>query len=93
MSRRRKSNTHLPTHMYLKRRSYWYVSIEGVWSNLGRDYVTAMTRYAQINQPAYQSSKINDLLDRYLTEVAPTKSKNYYRSLLASAKKNQTGIR
>lgn len=45
--RPRKKDRHLPSCVYLRRSSYWYVK-SGKWTKLGDDLHTALTEYARI---------------------------------------------
>ena len=69
--RRRKTNRNLPARMYLKHGRYWYVE-KGRWHKLSTDYSEALQQYA--NRTAISSSGMPALIDRFLLEIAPTKT-------------------
>jgi len=71
--------------MYLKAGSYYFVSHGNKWHNLGRDYVSAMSRYAQLTDNSRPLTLMADVFERYRIEVIPTKAprtqKDYIRHL------------
>jgi len=82
MGRSRKTDKHLPKRMYLRSGSYYLVDYFNKWHNLGRVYVKAMAEYGRLTDPDKPCKTIGDLLDRYLLEVAPTKSERTYKNKL-----------
>jgi len=87
MGQKRKHDKHLPQRMYLRSGSYYFVDHKGKWHNLGKVYVKAMAQYAQITDPDKICRTIGDLLDRYLIEIAPTKSERTLKDNMSEAKK------
>lgn len=69
--RPRKHNRNLPARMYLRHGRYYYVA-DGKWKPLSRDYAEALQQYSR------HTSSVGDgmpaLIDRFLIEVASTKS-------------------
>jgi len=87
MGRKRKTDKYLPERMYQRSGSFYFVEYgTNKWVNLGRDYVKAMGEYARLRGPEGPISTMNDLIDRYLQEVAPTKALKTYQSNLKEAK-------
>ncbi len=86
MGRRRKSHKHLPQRVYLRSGSYYFVDYLGKWHNLGRNYATAMAAYGQLASDSSSCQTVGDLIDRYMTEVAPTKAKRTHQDNLRQSK-------
>ena len=59
--------------MYLHHGAYWFRPKDGPATNLGRDLCTAITEYAKLISGTWSGRTMGDVLDRYLTEVTPTK--------------------
>lgn len=57
--------------MYLKHGRYWYVAA-GKWHALSKNYADALTQYAR--HTSSQGDGMPALIDRFLIEVAPSKS-------------------
>ena len=74
MGRKRKTNKHLPTRMYFKGRSYYFVSRDNKWINLGRDYQAAVAQWAQLTDTTGPLRTMSDLFDRYERDIMPTKA-------------------
>lgn len=87
MGRRRKHDTHLPRRFYLRAGTYYFVDIEGQWHNLGRDYAKAIGKYGELTADEPRALQLmEDLIDRYLREVSPSKAEATYKSDVAAAK-------
>jgi len=88
MGRKRKSNSHLPVRMYIdpKSKTYYFVDYNGKYHNLGRVFGQAMAEYGKLADPEGPCRTIGELLDRYLVEVAPTKSDNSYKANIRESK-------
>lgn len=88
MGRKRKHGQHLPRRLYLRACSYYYVDVEGRWINLGRDYGSVLAAYGKLvtERVAPPARTMADVIDRYMTEVAPTKAKSTYRDNLRQSK-------
>ena len=84
--RKRTQGKHLPTRMYEKSGSYYFVDKDNKWINLGKDFGRAIERYNSFNEGNDEIITINDLIDRYLKEVAPTKAPKTYKCNLFEAK-------
>jgi integrase len=74
MGRKRRSRKDLPQRVYFQHGSYYFVSKDAKWNNLGRDYVDAMTAYAKLNSAPVSINNMGALFDRYEREVIPTKA-------------------
>jgi hypothetical protein len=79
MGRRRKSDKHLPQRVYLRRGKYYFVTIEHKWLPLGDDYGLAMANWAKLVAVPKTVTRMNDLFDRYMLEIAPTKAPRTYK--------------
>ncbi len=79
MGRRRKQDKHLPERVYRKHGAYYFVNTENTWIRLGSDYGEAMRGWAELVAQPKSSSAMNDLFDRYMLEVAPSKALATYR--------------
>jgi integrase len=82
----RTKDKHLPKRMYLKSGSYYFVDQNKKWINLGRHYGNAIEKYNEFNVEHAEIYTIDDLITRYIKEVAPTKAESTYKSNLAEAK-------
>lgn len=72
----------LPKRVYFKHGSYFYVDLMRKWHNLGKEYPTAMVKWAElVNRPVVINT-MNQLFDRYMQEIAPLKSEASYRQNL-----------
>lgn len=66
--------------MYLRSGSYYFVEYGTErWINLGRDYVHAMSAYADRTSEDIPCLTMSNLIDRYLREVAPKKAPRTYQ--------------
>ena len=73
MGRRRQRDKHLPQRVYLDHGTYWFRPLGAKPVNLGRDLADAITRYASLIGNAWSGRTIGDVIDRYRTQVLPTK--------------------
>jgi integrase len=73
MGRKRTKDRHLPTRVYLRAGSYYFVDQLGKWHRLGRDFGSAMTAYGRILEDSPLRT-MGDLFDRYQREIMPTKA-------------------
>lgn len=73
MGRRRKRNRHLPQRMMLRRGAYYLLSyVEGKqrWTPLGRDYATALHKYAEAERgEPLPIRNVDELLSAYVTDA------------------------
>lgn len=80
MGRPRKKNKHLPKRMQIRSGGYYFIEPGSEkWIHLGRHYVRAMTKYAELTHTDDPSFTMSDLGDRYLREIAPRKAPRTYR--------------
>lgn len=79
MGRRRKHDKHLPQRVYHKHKGYYFVTLENKWIRLGSAYGEAMRAWAELVAQPQSASTMNDLFDRYMREVAPTKAPVTYK--------------
>lgn len=86
MGRRRSKDGHLPARMYLRSGRYYYVTTMGKWVGLSNLYPEAMRKYADLIDDHMVVITISNLIDRYMSEVAPTKAENTYKVQLRQSK-------
>jgi integrase len=79
---RRKANYDLPPRMYQKHGSYFYVSRDNQWINLGKDLAIAKRKWAELSGLA-PTGGMTSLMDRYMQEIAPKKSPRTYKDNLS----------
>jgi integrase len=73
----------LPSRVYFKHGSYFYVDRNRKWHNLGKTVHAMYIALAKILEDPYADcSTMGDVFDRYMTEIAPTKSMASYRNNL-----------
>lgn len=82
MGRRRTQNLHLPQRMYCKHGSYFYVTLDNRWINLGRDFNVAKIEWAKLDGSSPPPKGMAALIERYMAEVAPLKAPRTYRDNL-----------
>lgn len=73
MGRKRKHRKDLPPRVYFRHGAYYFVSMSGEWIWLSRDYHVAIKQYANVVQ-APGTGKLASIMDRYIKEIAVTKS-------------------
>lgn len=72
--RPRKKDRHLPACMYQRGPSFYYVQ-GGKWTNLGKDYPSALLQYAKITDTA-ENKGMPGLIDRVIDHIRPRREKN-----------------
>jgi integrase len=75
---RRKADYDLPPRMYLKHGSYYYVTRDNQWINLGKDVSIAKRKWAELSGLA-PTGGMSAMMDRYMQEIAPKKSPRTYK--------------
>ncbi len=86
MGRRRKHRKDLPERVYFKHGSYFFVRRDGGWTNLGKDYVRAMTRYASINDVGALNT-MGAVMDAFIAQELPKKAERTKREYLQQIKR------
>ena len=86
MGRRRTKDQGLPKRVYLRSGTYWYVDYLGKWHKLGRSFREAMIVWSTIAHEDSPVRTMNDLIDRYMKEVAPKKAEATYQDNQKQAK-------
>jgi integrase len=86
MGKKRRTNKHLPQRVYLKCGAYYYVDLSNKWHLLSRSLPEALAIYAAKFAMPKRIITMNDLIDRYLCEIAPQKAKRTYRAELQYSK-------
>lgn len=85
--RKRKHNKHLPKSMYERSGTFYFVDSDGKWINLGREYPRAIEKYNRLNEDDHpELHTINDLIDRYLAEISPTKAPTTHQTNIKQSK-------
>lgn len=94
MGRRRKTNFNLPPRMYLKHGAYYYVSRGNKWIRLSGDKALAFAKWAEIEGEIPRETgslkpirgSVQELIEKYMIEIAPQKAKATYQGNLMEAK-------
>ncbi len=82
MGRRRKSRHDLPERVYHKHGAFYFVDRANTWHRLGKDFSTAMVRYAELLARPVNITTLGQIFDRYQREVIPTKAPKTQRDNL-----------
>jgi len=80
MGRRRQHRRDLPQRVYFDHGSYFFVPKQGSKVNLGRNFARAMAQWAEIVARPQRMATLGEIMDRYMSEVAPLKAASTYRS-------------
>lgn len=75
-----------PTRFYRKHGAFYFVDAQNKWHHLGREYMQALAKYAELNIAPPATGTMGDLIDRYEREVLPTKAPETQRGNRASLK-------
>jgi integrase len=86
MGRKRKIRKELPERVYFKHNAYYFYPTGGKWTRLSKDFPTAMTKWAEIVGEQKNANKMGDIMDRYMSEVAPTMAEKTYKNNLGEIK-------
>ncbi len=79
MPKKRTNDTHLPERVYRKHNAFYYVDKDNKWHRLGKTLPDAMAAWALIvDISSSECTSMEALFNRYMTEVAPLKSKTSY---------------
>jgi integrase len=73
MGRKRLHDKHLPLRVYLDHGTYWFRPKNAKPVNLGRDLAEMFAKYGAIVGAQWNGRTVGDVIDRYRTEVLPTK--------------------
>jgi integrase len=79
MGRRRKTRLDLPQRVYFNHGAYYYAPPVGGHIHLGRDFGLAMAKWAEIVARPARMATLGEVMDRYMLEVAPSKSPRTYQ--------------
>ena len=80
MSRKkRNAKGDLPSRVYIKCGSYYYVTTNNKWIFLAKTLPQAMVKWASIVDKPNQVDTMEELFDRYMLEVAPNKAPKSYK--------------
>lgn len=91
MPRKRKSNKHLPERVYFKNGAFRFLPKNPpkgsrTWITLGKTTSEMWRAYAELQISNEQINTVNQLIDRYLLEIAPQKSAASYKDNLYQSK-------
>lgn len=86
MGKKRETNKHLPRRVYFKNGAYYHVDKKNKWHYLAKPYYEAMAIWAKKFAAPGKISTMSDLMNRYMVEVAPLKSKASYEANLFQIK-------
>jgi len=74
MGRNRKQRKDLPSRVYFKHGSYYFVDTKNKWHPLGKNFQEAIVKYAEINAKPSPLRTIGQIIDRYIKDIIPTKA-------------------
>lgn len=80
MGRKRKTDKHLPSRVYFKHGAYFYIDSKNKWHKLDNNFQRAMAKWSANFAEQKPIIKMADLIDRYMSEIAPLKSKKSYQN-------------
>jgi integrase len=86
MGRKRKVRKELPDRIYHKHNAYYFYPLGGKWTRLDSDFTKAMMKWAEIVGEQKTANKMGEVMDRYMSEVAPTMAKKTYKDNLQQIK-------
>lgn len=91
MPKKRKTTQYLPPRVYFVHGSYRFrpknpKKGEKTWITLGKNYAEMWQAYAKLHTEPSKIYTINQLIDKYLLEIAPSKSKSSYKGNLNQSK-------
>lgn len=93
MGKPRKSNKYLPRRMYLKSGRYYLVTVDNKWISLSKNYSEAMAEYGKLTDHSSKVCRtVSELIDRYIAEISPTRSKNTHMGNMQCAKFLKAGL-
>jgi hypothetical protein len=72
MGKRRRTNKHLPTRVYLKYGTYYYVTRDNKWLRLGKTEPEMLRALGTLRDS--RPVTFGDVLDRYISEIMPRKN-------------------
>lgn len=77
----KKKNKGLPSRVYFKHGSYYYVDRKYKWHRLGKTrHEMYLSLAVLLEDPYADCATMGDIFDRYMTEIAPAKSSASYRN-------------
>lgn len=93
MGRRRTNNLDLPPHMHLKHGAYYFVGKDKKWIYLSTEKPIALSKWAQLEgeipvangQEKPAKGSMDELISRYMIEIAPNKAESTYKGNLLEA--------
>lgn len=86
MGRKRTTNKHLPSRVYWKNGAYRLLTKTGRWIKLGANLSEMYQALSKIHSEPNNILTCAQLFDRYMQEIAPTKSKSSFKANLAQKK-------
>ena len=86
MGKHRRKNKHLPARVYEKHNAFYYVTRQNKWIRLGSTFPEAMANWANLVDKVTEFKTMNDVIEKYMGEVAPLKAQASYKSNITQIK-------
>ena len=83
----RKRNYHLPPRLYMKGRSYYYVTPANKWIALGRDLAAAKRKLLDLEHGPAVAGTVAEMIDRFLAEESPKRAARTHQDNHVAAKR------
>lgn len=80
MGRTRTVNHNLPRGMYVTKGVYYFINHQKKWIKLGKTLSEALTEYYSILPFECANESLQEVFERYMLEVSPTKAESSYES-------------
>jgi integrase len=83
----RKHNHHLPPRLYMKGRSYYYVTPANKWIALGPDLPAAKRKLLDLEHGPAVAGTVAEMIDRFLAEESPKRAARTHQDNVIAAKR------
>ena len=83
----RKHNHHLPRRLYMKGRSYYYVTPANKWIALGPDLPAAKRKLLDLEHGPAVAGTVAEMIDRFLAEESPKRAARTHQDNVIAAKR------
>ena len=83
--RKRTKRKDLPAYVQYKHGAYYFI-MDKKWVPIGKDYISAMIKYAELNSDNKPIFTMGPLFDKYVCEIVPTKALRTQEDNLSSFK-------
>jgi len=84
---RRKRHYHLPPRLYLKGRSYYYVTPANRWIALGPDLAAAKRKLIDMEHGPATGATVAEMIERFLAEESPKRAARTHQDNMVAAKR------